>query len=800
MYNRNRAENQFRNPHAACLLYKLCRAGSHVLLVISALILTGSGFVSAQTRVDMPVFEGGAGLDFFLECARIYEAENPGVAIDLYGDPRIVDKIRVRVLEGSYPDVTNAGLNYWPLIRNGTVKPLDEYLDQPNWEGDMTWRESFLPGSLEAFQYEGKVYALPFMYSVYAVWYNKAMFEEQGWDIPITWDEFFALCDMMRASNVWPLAFQGRYPNYAQSVIEHAYYHLAGPDGFSAMKLLEPGSFDNPELRESFEIMQRISLNYFQPGAMGMSHTESQLEFFLGHTAMIFCGSWLKSEMLGKIPDGFRLGTFNLPHSPTGKAPSTAIQAGSGYYFVMADGQNPEAGVNFLRFMTSRRMSGLFTRQRDIPVAIKGVADQNLSEDLQDLATMVRSAETSYGATPGEEQFPDMGQYWNDARYGVLTGESTPTQAAAALEAAAVTVRNLAADPDGVTYRHFWKPLFLLGLIGAAFVYWSGSSVKRLRRGKDQTSPVSSVGRMHLSWTNRIVLLGPALALYTVFVIVPSLKSFSWSAHAWDGLTEMRYIGLLNFVRLLFESDGFWVALGNNLFIMFVIPAFVLPLSLFLAVCISREVYGSGFFRIMFFFPNILGAVAATLLWMHLYNPQGGPVNAALVSIGELLTVLGLVTAGAWFESWQGFAWLSQSNLYQALIPMSIWGACGFNMILFLAAMESIPQSMYEAAEIDGASAWRQFVSITLPLMWEILSISIVFMVIGGMKAFEGIWLLTNQAPTTQVHVIGTRMVQSMFTEFKVGEATAVAVLLFIMVFLGTAATLRVMRRERVEF
>ena len=94
----------------------------------------------------------------------------------------------------------------------------------------------------------------------------------------------------------------------------------------------------------------------------------------------------------------------------------------------------------------------------------------------------------------------------------------------------------------------------------------------------------------------------------------------------------------------------------------------------------------------------------------------------------------------------------------------------------------------------------RQFWTITLPLIWEVLSISIVFMVIGGMKAFEAIWLLTNQSPTTQVHVIGTLMVQDMFTEFKIGEATAIAVLLFIMVFFGTAATLRLMRRETVEF
>ena len=158
------------------------------------------------------------------------------------------------------------------------------------------------------------------------------------------------------------------------------------------------------------------------------------------------------------------------------------------------------------------------------------------------------------------------------------------------------------------------------------------------------------------------------------------------------------------------------------------------------------------------------------------------------------------VLTGLGFESFEGFAWLAQDNLYWALIPMSIWGAAGFNMLLFLAAMESIPQDIYEAADIDGATAWRQFWTITLPLIWEVLSISIVFMVIGGMKAFEVIWLLTNQRPTTDTHVIGTRMVQAMFAEFKVGEATAIAVLLFLMVFFGTTATLRAMRREAVEF
>jgi raffinose/stachyose/melibiose transport system permease protein len=286
---------------------------------------------------------------------------------------------------------------------------------------------------------------------------------------------------------------------------------------------------------------------------------------------------------------------------------------------------------------------------------------------------------------------------------------------------------------------------------------------------------------------NILLFLGPAIIVYSAFVIVPSLRSFTWSLHRWDGISDLRsmnFVGLLNFRRLLFESNEFWVALNNNIFLMAVVPLFVVPLALFLAACVSRGVIGANLFRIIFFFPNLLGAVAVTLLWSQLYAPQG-PTNTALVALH--------------LNYFKGFAWLSDVNLYWAVIPISIWGACGFNMVLYLAAMENIPTDIYEAALIDGASPLRQFFSITIPLIWEALTISIVFLVIGGMKAFELIWLLKNQQVTTNLHTISTRMIQVMFQEFRVGEATAIAVLLFLMVFFGTAVSLRVLRREAVE-
>ena len=259
------------------------------------------------------------------------------------------------------------------------------------------------------------------------------------------------------------------------------------------------------------------------------------------------------------------------------------------------------------------------------------------------------------------------------------------------------------------------------------------------------------------------------------------------------------HLGLLHFKRLLFESDVFWTALKNNLFVMFVPALFVIPLSLLFAYLISRGVWGSKVFRVCFFFPNILGGIAVTLLWMNAYDPQGGLVNGALVGIGNMLDAVGLSVPGNWFLGFRNFAWLSQDHLYWALVPMTIWGACGFNMVLYLAAMESVDVCLYEAAAIDGASVGQQFFLITIPMIWEVLTISAVFMVIGGMKVFDQIWLMTSQEPTTTTHVIGTLMVSTMFGEFKVGEATAIAVILFVLVFFGTIAVMRLMKRETVE-
>lgn len=708
------------------------------LLLLLLLVLPAA----AEEVIEVPLFEGAEGLEFFSRCARDYERLHPGVSVDLYGDPRISDKVRVRLLEGTFPELTNANLNYWALLKNGDLLALDPWLDQG-------WREQFLPGTLDRYTAGGKTYGIPFLNTIWAVWYNKKLFREKGWEPPSTWDEFFALCARMKAAGVVPVAFQGRYTFYAQPLIDHNYYNLAGPAAFLAQKNLEPGSFENPAMVEALRLVQETALKYFQPGALGMSHTEAQLEFFQGRAAMIFCGSWLQNEMKDNIPDGFELGVFRLPLPPGRWANPHALLVTTAQYFVFSRSRNPARAADFLRYMTGR--AGEFALASGMPVAMRGTRS-----GIPDLDALAASATATFGEGQGEG-YPAMQQRLADARFALLSGARKPEEIAQELERQASLLRASALEPDSVTVRHVWKPVALL-----CFLVLAPLLLLRLGPGV--------LARKRERWSSVLLFVLPAVGLYGVFIAMPSLASFGWALTRWDGLTPMQWVGLLNFRRLLFESDAFWTALGNNLFLMTMVPLFVLPLALFLAFCLSRGFTGAGFLRVAFFFPNLLG-VGGVILWQQLYNPS----------------------------AWGGFAWLSPDHLYWALIPMGVWAGCGFNMVLFLAAMESIPGDLYEAAELEGASEWQQFWGITLPLIWETVTVALVFQIIGGMKAFETIWLLTNQMPTTQTHVIGTLMVSTMFTEFRMGEATAIAVLLFAMVFVGTLVARQGLAREAVE-
>jgi len=292
------------------------------------------------------------------------------------------------------------------------------------------------------------------------------------------------------------------------------------------------------------------------------------------------------------------------------------------------------------------------------------------------------------------------------------------------------------------------------------------------------------------------VFLAPALFFFSLFVAIPGSRALIYSLQKWDGLSDPEWAGFENF-KTLFRDDLFWPALQHNVILMAGAGTITLALALSFASLIHRGIRGAALFRVAFFFPNIVATVAVGVLWVLLYSTSDfGAVNALLALVQRGLAVLNI----HWMDDLLPFAFTDTRHLIYALIPMMVWTATGFYMVLFLAAMQGIPEEYYEAATLDGASPGQQFFTITLPLIREVFVVGIVFFIISSAKFFDAIWVMENENPTTDSHVLATVLYQKVFTEYNIGYAAAVAVVLFILVLLATLITLRWSRKEALEY
>lgn len=288
-----------------------------------------------------------------------------------------------------------------------------------------------------------------------------------------------------------------------------------------------------------------------------------------------------------------------------------------------------------------------------------------------------------------------------------------------------------------------------------------------------------------------IPFLLPSVVLYAVFFVYPTLKALYVSLHDWSGFArDMKFVGLANF-RELFVTDVFWIALGNNAIILFVGGALVFFFGLlFAAILSNKKVRGRKFFRGLFFFPNLISPVAVAVLWAFIYNERFGLLNSFLRAIGlEQLT-------RTWLGSWP-------LAMFSVIIVL-LWMYMGYYMMLLLSGIDKIPYSYYEAAKVEGASEPQIFFKITLPLIRDVLVIALNLWAIGALKSFELIWAMTQGGPGNATQVISTYMYGMAFGEraaiFRMGYGTAIAVVLLLLVMLGSALIRKSSIREAIEF
>ncbi len=279
----------------------------------------------------------------------------------------------------------------------------------------------------------------------------------------------------------------------------------------------------------------------------------------------------------------------------------------------------------------------------------------------------------------------------------------------------------------------------------------------------------------------------PALGLYGYFVVSPYAQAFYISMTDWHGLSaEYNWVGLDNFKRLL--SDEYMRnALWHNALLLILLPVITIVLGLFFSSMLNvHRARGAGLYKIIYFAPQVLSVAVIGVLWKEIYNPRSGLLNGTLRAVG----LDGLA------QTWLG----DPAVAFWAVLAVMVWSNVGFYIVLFGAAMQSIPKELYEAAELDGSSRWATLWRITLPLLWDTVQVAWVYLAIVALDAFALVQIMTRGGPNFSTDVVGQRMYDVAFSENKFGEASAIGVILFFLTLTITVAALRITRRERIEF
>jgi multiple sugar transport system permease protein len=271
-----------------------------------------------------------------------------------------------------------------------------------------------------------------------------------------------------------------------------------------------------------------------------------------------------------------------------------------------------------------------------------------------------------------------------------------------------------------------------------------------------------------------LLFAAPWLIGFTVFFAYPVLASFYYSLCSYDAIRPAHFIGLENYRKLFFEDDLFWKSLGNTLFmIVFGLPL-SLAASLIIALLLNQKLKGIAFYRTLFYLPSITPVVATSILWLWLLNPEMGLINLGLEKIG--------IAGPAWLTD---PAWSKP-----ALVLMGLWGAGG-GMVIYLAALQDIPESLYEAAALDGARTFTRFFYITLPMLTPVILFNLIMGLIGTFQYFTQAYVMTSGGPQDSTTFYALHLFNKAFLDFKMGYASAMAWVLFVITL---AAALLVFR------
>ncbi len=292
--------------------------------------------------------------------------------------------------------------------------------------------------------------------------------------------------------------------------------------------------------------------------------------------------------------------------------------------------------------------------------------------------------------------------------------------------------------------------------------------------------------RSFRSWRKRdhealaaYLFLGPNIIGFLIFTAIPVVAALVIAFYDWDLLLGSEYIGLENFRELLFDDENFRAAFVNTMVFTVANVALSVAIGLAVALLVNLSLRGIVLFRSIFLLPYVTVTVALSLVWKWLYLPEIGLINRTLGVVGI-----------------DGPRWLTDTTwAMPALIFLSVWKTFGYNMVLFLAGLQNIPEHLYDAAKVDGASPFQRFRDITLPMLSPTMFFVVVISIIGSFQVFDQALVMTAGGPGTATTTLVLYIYQRGFQSGYMGYAAAIAWMLFAVVFIFTLIQFRIQRR-----
>jgi multiple sugar transport system permease protein len=294
-----------------------------------------------------------------------------------------------------------------------------------------------------------------------------------------------------------------------------------------------------------------------------------------------------------------------------------------------------------------------------------------------------------------------------------------------------------------------------------------------------ETNPGFHLSRRLRQDLKGYLFVSPWLIGILVFLGYPMIASFYFSMTNYTVLNPPKWIGLENFQMMFVKDPLYWKSVWNTIYFVIISVPLGLIIGLLLALLLNQQLKGIGFYRTAFYLPGLMPAVAGVLLWMVLLDPRLGLINDALNSVG--LPRLGWLQSAAWSKP--------------GLILMSTWAGTGTTMLIFLAALKEIPQSLIEAAMIDGANAWQRFWNVTIPLISPTIFFNLIMSIIGSFQIFGSALIAGGNTgtagPLDSLLMYMLHLYRNAFRYFNMGYASAMSLAMFIVLILVTLLTIR---------